>query len=135
MKRTARQGNRMPTQRQLRVGEEIRHILSDVLARGYLPEADLSLSVTVSEARVSPDLRHAKVFVMPMAGKALGEVVEILNDRASVLRGALGKRLVSKYIPRLVFVADTSYLEAHRIETLLKSDRVAQDLGPYSEEV
>lgn len=112
-----------PTQRQLRVGEEIRHILSDIFGRGHgFNEFLLNNFVTVTEVRVSPDLKHAKVFVMSMGGKNLDDVVNELNDVAGSIQNKMAKQLTIKFTPRLFFTADLSYDEAEKISRLIRSE-------------
>jgi ribosome-binding factor A len=114
----------------LRVGENIRHALSDILSRGEIRDEALNdVSVTVTEVRCSPDLRNATIFVMPLGGIKEKEVVEALNANSKYIRGQLSKMVSMKYLPNLKFTADFSFGEADHIETLLKSDHVAQDLA------
>ena len=118
-----------PTQRQLRVGEEIRHVLSGILGAGDLRDPDLAgVSITVSEVRPSPDLRNATAYVMPLAGQNQDAIIAALNRAAGYLRGQLGKSVHLKFTPALKFVADVSYDEAARITSLLREGKVAQDL-------
>lgn len=119
-----------PSTRVLRVGENIRHALSDILSRGEIRDEALNdVSVTVTEVRCSPDLRNATIFVMPLGGIKEKEVVEALNANSKYIRGQLSKMVSMKYLPNLKFTADSSFGEADHIETLLKSDHVAQDLA------
>jgi ribosome-binding factor A len=119
------------SQRQLRVGEEIRHILAGILMRGELRDPGLSgVSVTVSEVRVSPDLKNATAFAMPLGGGEIEPVLEALNRTAPHLRSQVAKVLQLRHAPSLTFVADRSFDEAHHIEELLRSERVARDLRP-----
>ncbi|MFC7292294.1 30S ribosome-binding factor RbfA [Hirschia litorea] len=120
-----------PSQRQLRAGELIRHALVDILAREEFADPDLSgVSVTVSEIRVSPDLKHASCFVAPLGGDKITQekVVYGLNRASSFLRGHLGKEIEMKFTPQLRFLPDESYEEAGRIGELLASPEVARDL-------
>ena len=118
-----------PSHRMLRVGENIRHALSDILSRGEIRDPALDdVSVTVTEVRCSPDLRNATIFVMPLAGKNEQEVVEGLNRNAKFIRGQLSKMVRMKYLPKLKFTSDHSFGEVDHIEALLNSDHVAQDL-------
>lgn len=118
-----------PSNRVLRVGENIRHALSDILSRGEIRDPALeNVSVTVTEVRCSPDLRNATIFAMPLAGKNEQEVVEGLNRNAKYIRGQLSKMVRMKYLPKLKFTSDHSFGEVDHIEALLNSDRVAQDL-------
>lgn len=118
------------TQRQLRVGELLRHILVDVLGRGELRDPDLvGTSVTVTEVRVSPDLRNATVFVMPLGGSRTEEVVAALGRARPYLRRLIGQSLTMKYNPALSFVADQAFDEGSKIETILRSPVVSRDLS------
>jgi len=123
-----------PSQRQLRVGEMLRHALADVLRRGDIRDADLvGISVTVTQVKPSPDMRHATVFVEPLGGKNADVIVKALNRNKGYLRGEMGHHIALKFTPELRFVEDTSFAEAEKIETLLKSERVARDLARKSD--
>ena len=122
----------LPSQRQLRAGELVRHALSDIIAREEFRDPDLSgVIVTVGEVRCSPDLKHANVFVAP-----LGDDTEVgrealagaLNRAAAFLRGRLGREIEMKFTPQLHFIADRSYDEATAIDKLLADPRVRQDI-------
>jgi ribosome-binding factor A len=118
-----------PTQRQLRVGEMLRHALYEILREGDIRDDDLSgISVTVTQVKPSPDMRHATVFVEPLGGGRAKEVVAALNRHKSFIRGEMGHRITLKFTPDLRFVEDTSFAEAEKIETILKSSRVRRDL-------
>lgn len=125
--------NSGPSQRQLRVGEEIRHAVSRVLSRGDLRDPALQeRSITVTEARVSPDLRNVTVFVMPLGGGGAGDdepIVAALNRAARYLRGQVAAEIQLKYAPSLVFKADKSFDAARRVDALLRSETVAPDLA------
>jgi ribosome-binding factor A len=101
----------MRTQRQLRVGEEVRHALASVLMRGDIPwpRGFTPPLVTVTEAQVSPDLKYATVFVMPLGGQMLEETVRALNDIAGFFRHELAQAVKLRYVPMLVFSAVTSF--------------------------
>jgi len=115
----------------LRVGETIRHALSAVLARGDLRDPAIDgVSVTITEVRVSADLRHAQVYVMPLGGRDTEQVMAGLNRCAGYLRGQIAHSVILKYFPRLHFRIDESYDEADRIEALLRDPRVRRDLEP-----
>jgi len=123
--------SRPPTLRQLRVGEEIRHCLADVLARGDLRDPALrGRVITVSEVRVSPDLRNATVFVMPLGGEEVTEVMDALGRAAPFLRGQVSRQIRLKFSPRLSFQYDSVFDEAARVDDLLRSPAVARDLKP-----
>ena len=125
-----RQG-RQPSQRQLRVGEAIRHRLAELLQRGetHAPELE-GVSVTVSEVRMSPDLRTAVAYVSRLGGQAGPELVAALNRVQPLLRHHVAGAVRLKYAPRLVFRLDTSFDEAARIDALLHDPRVADLARP-----
>ena len=124
---------RAPSQRQLRVGEEIRHALSQVLARGDIRDPDLQGTlITVTEVRISPDLKNATAFVIPLGG---GESVEdrkkmlvALTRAGPFLKRQLAERIVLRNVPRLSFQADDSFDEASKINHLLHDPKVLKDL-------
>jgi ribosome-binding factor A len=129
MKRRTTKTEHGPSQRQLRVAEEIRHILARLLMRGDLHDPALAgVSVTVSEVRISPDLKNATAFAMPLSGKGVEEVMKGLNRSAPYLRSQVAQALQLRYAPALKFVEDKSFDEAHHIEELLRSERVRRDL-------
>ncbi len=117
-----------PSQRQLRVGEEIRHTLADIFRRGDFRDPDLQdLNVTVSEVRISPDLKNATAFIMPLGG-GHPEVVAALNRASPFLRGQIAKALRLQFAPRIGFQLDTSFDYADKIDRLLHEPSVARDL-------
>ncbi len=119
-----------PSQRQLRVGELIRHALAECLARDEVNDPDLGgVPVTVSEVRMSPDLRNAMVFVMPLGGGEADKIVKALGRNAAYLRGQVNRRVQLKYSPQLRFSADSSYDYADQIDALLRRPKVAADLA------
>ena len=119
-----------PTQRQLRVGEMLRHALAEILRRGEIRDPDLAgISVTITQVKPSPDMRHATVFCEPLGGKNVKPVIAALNKHKGFLRGELGHLITMKFTPDLRFVEDESFAEAQKIETILKSSRVQQDLS------
>ncbi len=123
-----------PSQRQLRVGEELRHALAWILERGDIRDPGLGgVAVTVTEVRVSPDLRNATAFVMPLGGGETEDVVAALNRAAPFLRRKIGKAVKLKYLPGLNFIADQSFDRAGRIHDLLKDPSVARDLASENE--
>ena len=125
-----RRVGRTAGKRQLRVGEELRHALSDVLVRAEIRDPDLAgVSVTVSEVDVSPDLRNAIAFVLPLAGANQAAVVDGLNRVAKWLRGQIARRVELKYTPALVFRLDQSFDQVDRIETLLRQPAVVADIA------
>lgn len=112
-----------PSQRQLRVGEQLRHAIVEVLQRGRFDDIaliDASHTVTVSEVRTSPDLKNATVFVFTLGGARMDEVLPALNDAAGYIQRELGKKIHLKFTPRLKFVTDNSFDEAQKIDGLLK---------------
>lgn len=118
-----------PSHRQLRVGEMLRHALSEILRNNDIRDPDLAgVSVTVTQVKPSPDMRHATVFVEPLGGTNASVVPAALNRHRGFLRGELGRVIELKFTPELRFVEDTSFAEAERIETILHSERVARDL-------
>ncbi len=120
--------------RLLRVGETIRHALSEILGRDTLQDPDLlGVPVTVSEVRVSPNLRNATVFVLPLGGDNQDAVVEALQRVAPHLRGQLGKVVRLKYLPQLYFDLDRSFDRASHIDDLLADPHVSQDLQDQGE--
>lgn len=107
----------------------MRHVLVDILGRGELRDPDLiGASVTVTEVRVSPDLRNAAVFVMPLGGTRTDEVVAALGRAAPYLRRMIGQSVTMKYNPSLSFMADQAFDEGSKIEGILRSPAVSRDL-------
>ena len=124
-----------PSQRQLRAGELVRHALVEILREADIADPALEgVSVTVTEVRVSPDLRHATVFVEPLGGGHAAEVVEGLNRHARFLRGRLGHAIELKFTPDLKFVHDQSFDEAARMDRPFADPRVKRDLSSSSGE-
>ena len=118
-----------PSQRQLRVGELVRHALAEILSRGEVDDEVLASHViTVPEVRMSPDLRLATAYVMPLGGKDTPPVIEALNRNRKYLRGEVARRINLRFAPELRFHADDTFEEASRIERLLHSDKVRADL-------
>ena len=117
-----------PSQRQLRIGEVIRHALADMLARGDIHDEVLAKHViTVPEVRLSTDLKLATCFVMPLGGGDVKPVLKALNDHKRYIRGEIAHRVNLKYAPDIRFRQDESFAEAARIDALLDSDKVRQD--------
>lgn len=119
-----------PSQRMLRVGEQVRHALAEVLARGDVHDPELAGQIiSVLEVRMSPDLRHGTVLIMPLGGKGEAEAVAALNRNAKPLRGEVSRRLRElKFSPELRFRVDDRYDEVARIEKIFHEDRVRRDL-------
>ena len=127
--KTGRAPQKGPSQRQQRVGEEIRHILADLFMRRDFREPDLrNLSVTVTQVKISPDFSRALAFVCLLGGRGTGEAVTLLNASAREIRGALGRRLRLKVTPEVKFAADDSFDAALKLEALLASPAVRRDL-------
>ncbi|MGN7158937.1 30S ribosome-binding factor RbfA [Sphingomonas sp. SAFR-052] len=117
--------------RLLRVGEQVRHILSDILARGDVHDDVLaSHFVSVTEVRMSPDLRHATVFVKPFLGKDEEVVLKALRTNTAYLQSEVARRVNLKYAAKLKFLIDESFDEGTRIDQLLRDPKVARDLEP-----
>ncbi len=128
---THKHQSRPASQRQLRVGEEIRHVLSALFLRGDFRDPVLqALNFTVTEVRVSPDLRNATVFVTPLGGGNVAESVMALRHAADFLRGQVAHQINLRFAPKLSFEPDTSFEHAARIESLLQHPEVARDLAP-----
>jgi ribosome-binding factor A len=118
-----------PSQRQLKAGELIRRALADILNKETLRDPDLKgVSVTISEVRASPDLKHALVFCAPLGGGDAEKTAEALTRAGSFLRGKLGHEMEMKATPRLKFVPDESFDNAEEIQKLLDQPKVKQDL-------
>ena len=116
--------------RLLRVGEQVRHALSEVLIRGDVHDETLaSHSVSITEVRMSPDLRHATVFVKPLLGADEKEVLQALKRHVRYLKGEVARRVNTKYAADLKFLSDESFDEGSRIDRLLREPKVAQDLS------
>ena len=121
--------------RLLRVGEQVRHALSDILMRGDVHDEVLaSHSVSITEVRMSPDLRHATVFVKPLLGADEAEVIQALKKNVRYLRGEVSRRVNTKYAADLKFLPDESFDEGSHIDSLLRSEKVAQDLHGNGDE-
>lgn len=118
-----------PSQRQLRVGELMRHALAEVLSRGEIHDPVLAKHVvTVPEVKMSPDLKIATCFIMPLGGKDKEAVIQALAQNKRYLRGELAHRTNLKYAPDLRFRIDESFDEGSRIDRLLDSEAVRRDL-------
>ena len=115
--------------RTLRVGEQVRHVLSEILQRGDVRDDTLtSHLVSVTEVRMSPDLRHATVFVKPLLGKDEDAVLKALRTNTAYLQREVASRVQTKYAAKLKFLADESFDEGSHIDSLLRAPKVAQDL-------
>ena len=115
--------------RLLRVGEQVRHALSEVLMRGEVHDEVLTKHpVSVTEVRMSPDLRHATVFVKPLLGADEAAVIKALRTNTAYLQSQVARRVNTKYAAKLKFLPDESFDEGSRIDTILRDPKVAQDL-------
>lgn len=115
--------------RTLRVGEQVRHVLSEILQRGDVHDETLaSHMVSITEVRMSPDLRHATVFVKPLLGKDEAAVLKALRTNTAYLQREVAHRVKMKYAARLKFLADESFDEGSHIDALLRREDVARDL-------
>jgi len=126
-----------PSQRQLRVGEEIRHALARTLERDEVRDPSVQgVLVTVTEVRVSPDLKNATAFVVPLGTEndAVATLIEGLSRASPFLRRRIGEKVHLRHVPRLNFVADPSFDNASRIDALLRQPIVARDLTEPAEE-
>ena len=135
--RTMRQGGvqQGPSQRQLRVGEMLRHALADILRENDIRDPELDgVSVTITQVKPSPDMRYATVYCEPLGGQNAKEIVAALNRHKGFLRGEMGHLIAMKFTPDLRFVEDESFAEAQKIETILKSPEVQRDLSASDED-
>src|ERR1700694_5689466 len=123
------------SQRQLRVGEIVRHAIADILSHGSVHDPDLEGHiVTVPEVRMSPDLKLATVYVMPLGGRDTAGVAAVLERKKKCLRGEVGRRVNLKCAPDVRFRVDERFDEAERIEKLLRTPAVQKDLAPDSQD-
>lgn len=117
--------------RVLKVGERVRHILSELLARGEVHDEVVSAAnIAVTEVRMTPDLRNATAYVKPLMSAEEDEIVKALRRNTAFLQREVAKRLGLKFAPKLKFKPDESFDEAERIENLLRDPKVARDLDP-----
>ena len=135
----ARQQNRDQagggSQRQLRVGELIRHELADMLTRGEIHDPVIAAHlITVPEVRMSPDLRLATIYVMPLGGRDKEEVLGAFDRNKRYVRGEIARRVNLKFVPEIRFRIDERFDEAERIEKLLRTPMVQRDLGGGEDE-
>ena len=128
-------GARPPSQRQLRVGEELRHLLAELLRPGELRDPALrEANVTVTEVRLSPDLRNATAFVMPLGGEKADEIMAGLRRSAPFLKARLARMIDLRHMPNIAFAFDNAFDSAARISALLASPAVERDLHPQPED-
>ena len=119
------------SQRQLRVGEVVRHAVADILSQGSVHDPELEGHIiTVPEVRMSPDLKLATVYVMPLGGRDIDEVIAALERNKKFLRGEIAHRVNLKFAPDVRFRIDERFEEAERIEKLLRTPAVQRDLAP-----
>ena len=123
------------SQRQLRVGEIVRHAIADILSQGSVHDGDLEGHiVTVPEVRMSPDLKLATIYVMPLGGRDIDVVIAALERNKKFLRGETARRVNLKFAPDVRFRVDERFDEAERIEKLLRTPAVQKDLAPDSQD-
>lgn len=123
------------SQRQLRVGETVRHAIAEILAQGHVHDPVLEGHlITVPEVRMSPDLKLATIYVMPLGGRDTTDVIGALDRNKKFLRGEIARRVNLKFAPDIRFRADERFDEAERIEKLLRTPAVQRDLAPDSDE-
>ena len=124
-----------PSQRMLRMGELVRHALAEIFSRGEVHDPVLETHViTIPEVAMTPDLRHATAYVMPLGGKDVNAVIAALNDNKRFLRGEIAHRVNLKFAPEIRFRADERFDEAERIEKLLRTPAVQRDLKREEDE-
>jgi ribosome-binding factor A len=134
MSKPKRNTAKMPSQRQLRIAELIRHGLSQILLRGDIHDPELGkYTVTVPEVRVSPDLKLASVYIMPLGGEGAELVIARLKNHTRYLRGEIARHINLRHAPNLRFFVDDTFDEADRITKLLNLDKVKADLEKKSE--
>ena len=123
------------SQRQLRVGETVRHAVADILVNGSVHDQDLEGHIiTVPEVRMSPDLKLATIYVMPLGGRDTGIVIAALERHKKFLRGEVARRVNLKFAPDIRFRVDDRFDEAERIEKLLRTPAVQKDLASDSQD-
>jgi ribosome-binding factor A len=123
------------SQRQLRVGELIRHELADMLSRGAIHDPVIEAHlITVPEVRMTADLRLATIYIMPLGGRDVSEVLSAFDRNKRYLRGEIARRVNLKFAPEIRFRVDERFDEAERIEKLLRTPAVQRDLGSEEDE-
>lgn len=121
-------GQKGPSQRQLRVGEQVKQIIAETLRRGHFHhEALIDADINVGEVRVTPDLRNARAYVMSLGGKDMDAIIPALNEESQQFSKAINNQSNMKFTPRVTFVKDESYEEAKRIDELLASVHIPDD--------
>src|SRR5713101_680473 len=127
--------SQMPSQRQLRVGELVRHAMADMLMRGDVHDPVIEGHlITVPEVRMTPDLRLATIYIMPLAGRDAEKVLAAFERNKKFLRGEIAHRVNLKFAPDIRFRVDDRFEEAERIEKLLRTPAVLRDLAPDSDD-
>ena len=123
-------GKKPTGQRQLRVAEQMRHILSEILHRTHFRDPALANAnaITVTSVDIGPDLKHAAAYIMPLGGKNSDEFLKALNKASGLFRSEMAKRLEMRYTPKVTFKLDPTFDEADHIGALLRQDRVQRDL-------
>ena|SRR5476651_661108 len=135
MTRTHHRDTKGPSQRQLRVGEVVRHTLSELFTRGDVHDPVIQKHlITVPEVRMSPDLRVATIYIMPLGGRDIEEVLAALDRNKRFLRGEIAGGVNLKFAPEIQFRADDRFEEVERIEKLLRTPRVQRDLKAGKDE-
>lgn len=131
MRRGKSSPQKPPGQRQLRVGEQLRHVIVEILREGKLRDPILAQShmITVTAVNIGPDLKHATAYVMPLGGKNTKEIIEALNHASGYFRTEISHRVDLRYVPKVTFKEDTSFEEADHIERLLRQERVQRDVN------
>lgn len=125
-----------PGQRQLRVAERVRHILSDVLRRGELHDPVLAKAslISITAVEIGADLKHATAYVMPLGGKNVEEIVHALNRAQGYFRSEMAPQLDLRYTPKVSFRIDNSFENAAHIENILRQERVRKDVVARDED-
>jgi ribosome-binding factor A len=118
-----------PSQRMLRMSELVRHALAEMFARGDVHDPVLEThTITIPEVVMTPDLRHATAYVMPLGGKDKSKIIEALNKHKKFMRGVVAKKIEAKFVPELHFRLDERFDRAEKIDELLRRPEVARDL-------
>jgi len=126
---TQKRSSKTASKRQLRVGEQLRHIISEVLAEGNIHDPDLTnTSITVTEVQPSPDMRNATVYIVPLGGENEASILKALNRSTGFIQSEMASHLSMKFTPRLAFKKDTSFDYGDHIDALIK--RTSQPAEP-----
>ncbi|MFC4271870.1 30S ribosome-binding factor RbfA [Sneathiella chungangensis] len=124
----SKRGPRTASKRQLRVGEELRHIIAGILSKDLIHDPDVAgVSVTISEVKPSPDMRNATVYVTSLGGVNEDAVIAGLNRTAGVIQGEMGRHLTMKFTPKLVFKKDDSFAYGSHIDALIRKNRLPEE--------